>query len=447
MSDNIQNFDLTRRLFLQSSALGLTATASGLLLPKSALAEPKVSAAIKIVIAGGGAAGLATASRLAERLDEKAEIIVIEPNKHHIYQPGFTLIAAGLKPADYSVSDTGDYLPPQVKWIEAKVEEFNPDANQVRLSNGENLNYDYLFVTTGLKLDYDAIEGMDTKLIGTNGLGSIYHSAVGAEKTWKLLDEFSRKGGNAVLLRPNTEMKCSGAPLKYTFIVRDYLHRRGTLAKSHISYNSNNGSFFSVPIVSEKVRMMFEARDIHYHYHRILKAIDPAKRIATFESKDEGKVELPYDFINVIPPQVAPDAVRNSPLAWQTGPWKNEGWMEVSKSTLRHVRYPNVFGVGDIAGVPKGKTAASVKWQVPVAVDHLICELQGKESQLIYNGYTSCPLITEVGRAMLVEFDYNNNLQPSFPGIIHPLEDSWTSWLLETIGLKPTYLSMLRGKA
>ncbi len=176
MSDNIQNFDLTRRLFLQSSALGLTATASSLLLPKSALAEPKVSAAIKIVIAGGGAAGLATASRLAERLDEKAEIIVIEPNKHHIYQPGFTLIAAGLKPADYSVSDTGDYLPPQVKWIEAKVEEFNPDANQVRLSNGENLNYDYLFVTTGLKLDYDANEGMDTKLIGTNGLGSIYHS-------------------------------------------------------------------------------------------------------------------------------------------------------------------------------------------------------------------------------------------------------------------------------
>lgn len=81
------------------------------------------------------------------------------------------------------------------------------------------------------------------------------------------------------------------------------------------------------------------------------------------------------------------------------------------------------------------------------SVDHLICELQGKESKQIYNGYTSCPLITEVGRAMLVEFDYNNNLQPSFPGIIHPLEDSWTSWLLETIGLKPTYLSMLRGKA
>lgn len=437
----------SRRLFLQASAAGITIAASGLSLSQTAQARPKLSVATKIIIAGGGAAGLATASRLSALLDDKAEIIVIEPSKHHHYQPGYTLIAAGLKPANYSVSNTARYLPARVKWVESLVAEFNPDSNEVILDNGDRLNYDYLFVTTGLKLDYDAIEGMDTNLIGTNGLGSIYHSPTSAEKTWKLLDEFSRKRGDAVLLRPNTEMKCSGAPLKYTFIVHDYLRRRGTLKQSKVIYNSNNGTFFSVPIVSEKVRMMFEERGIDYHYHRILKAIDPNRRIATFETKDEGKVELHYDFINVIPPQVAPDAVRHSPLAWQDGVWQNEGWLEVNKNTLRHVRYPNVFGIGDIAGVPKGKTAASVKWQVPVAVDHLICELQGKESQLLYNGYTSCPLITQVGRAMLVEFDYNNNLQPSFPGIIHPLEDSWTSWILETIGLKPTYLSMLRGRA
>ena len=103
--------------------------------------------------------------------------------------------------------------------------------------------------------------------------------------------------------------------------------------------------------------------------------------------------------------------------------------------------------MGAIAGVPNGNTAASVKWQVPVAVDHLLAELQGKESAAVYDGYTSCPLITRLGRAMLVEFDYNNNLKPSFPGVIAPLEELWATWMIKTMGLKPTYLSMLRGRA
>lgn len=121
--------------------------------------------------------------------------------------------------------------------------------------------------------------------------------------------------------------------------------------------------------------------------------------------------------------------------------------MEVDKGTLRHVRYRNVFGVGDIAGVPKGKTAASVKWQVPVAVDHLVAEIAGKTSESVYTGYTSCPLITRLGQAMLIEFDYQNNLVPSFPGVIAPLEELWVSWVMKTMALKPTYVSMLRGRA
>jgi sulfide:quinone oxidoreductase len=178
----------------------------------------------------------------------------------------------------------------------------------------------------------------------------------------------------------------------------------------------------------------------------VLKAIDPGKRIATF-STPTGAQEQGYDFLHVIPPMRAPESVRNSPLPWQTGPWVAEGWMEVDKGTLRHLRYRNVFGVGDIAGVPKGKTAASVKWQVPVAVDHIVADIAGKTSDAIYTGYTSCPLITRLGRAMLVEFDYQNNLVPSFPGVIAPLEELWISWVMKTMALKPTYTSMLRGRA
>ena len=179
---------------------------------------------------------------------------------------------------------------------------------------------------------------------------------------------------------------------------------------------------------------------------RVLKAIDPGKRIATFKTA-EGPVELQYDFINVIPPMRAADVVRNSPLPWQEGNWAADGWIEVDKHTLRHKRFDNVFAVGDVAGVPKGKTAASVKWQVPVAVDHLVAQIEGRESQAHYGGYTSCPLITRLGQAMLIEFDYKDNLVPSFPGIIAPLEELWISWVMKTMALKPTYISMLHGRA
>lgn len=431
-----------RRSFLKQAAAGVIGTA----LPAHAvMSATKITTSARIVIVGAGAAGLATASRLSALLTG-GKITLVDSRKQHFYQPGFTLIAAGVKPANYSTTATTDYIPDGVDLIQEKIAEFDPEANKVVTESGMTIPYDYLVVATGLTLEYGLIEGMNTNLLGQNGLGSIYHSPEAALATWKLLSDFSDKGGKAVFLRPSTEMKCAGAPLKYAFIVDDYLSRKKQRDHSEVVYNSNNKALFSVPIVSEKVRMLFHERDIKVNYERRLLAIDPGRRIATFATPD-GTEEQDYDFINVIPPMLAPEPIRNSPLPWQTGNWGAEGWLEVDKNTLRHVRYPNVFGVGDIAGVPKGKTAASVKWQVPVMVQHLIADITGNPSDAFYDGYTSCPLITRLGRAMLVEFDYHNNLTPSFPGVIAPLEELWVSWVMKTMALKPTYISMLRGNA
>lgn len=438
----LDHVPISRRQLLMLSAAGL----GSLYLPQTGhAADAKIKTPARIVIAGAGAAGLSMASWLAARLDG-AKITLIDARKAHFYQPGFTLVAAGVKPQDYPVSTTAEYVPAGVDLIADYIAEFDPDANKVTTRSGQSLDYDYLFVTTGMVLDYDAIEGMDVGRIGTNGLGSIYHSPQAAFATWQEMSRFADRGGVGVFLRPNTEMKCAGAPLKYTFIVDDYLTRRGTRSKSEVIYNANNNTLFSVPIVHEKIRMLFESRDIKMNYGRTLTSIDLDRRIARFASA-EGMVELPYDFINVIPPMKAPQPILDSPLPWQQGNWASEGWLEVDPATLRHVRYPNVFGVGDIAGVPKGKTAASVKWQVPVAVAHLIADITNTKSDAIYDGYTSCPMITRLGRAMLIEFDYRNNLRPSFPGMIAPLEELWISWVMKTMALKPTYISMLRGKA
>ncbi|HWT07980.1 MAG TPA: FAD/NAD(P)-binding oxidoreductase [Roseomonas sp.] len=423
--------------------LGAAALAAG---PAStARSSHPVTSRARIVILGAGAAGLTTAARLVQRLDG-AEITLVDRRREHYYQPGFTLVAAGLKAQDYVQSATRDYLPRGVSLVEEAAAEIDPIGRSVTTESGRRLGYDFLVVATGLHLDYAAIEGMDVARIGRDGLGSIYAGPEQATATWRAMSDFADRGGTGLFLRPATEMKCAGAPIKYTFITDDVLRRRGNRGRAELIYNAHNRALFSVPIVSEKVRMLYGDRGIRTNYDHVLRAIDPGRRIATFRTP-EGDKELGYDFINVVPPMRAPAVVRNSPLAWRTGPFKDDGWAEVDRGTLRHVQFPEVFCVGDVAGVPKGKTAASVKWQVPVAVDHLVATIQGRESQERYTGYTSCPLITRIGRAMLVEFDYNDNLVPSFPGVIAPLEELWITWIMKEVGLKPTYLAMLRGRA
>lgn len=428
-----------RQLFRAALALGLVGS-----LP-TAQAAPRVQSKARIIILGGGAAGLATASRLMQRLDG-ASITLVDARKAHYYQPGFTLVAAGLKSADYTVSETQDYLPNGVAWRTAAAAEIDPIARKVGLSDGSSLPYDFLVVAVGLRLDYEAIEGMSPDLIGQNGIGSVYGGPEAAAATWRAMSVFADQGGVGLFGRPATEMKCAGAPLKYAFITDDYLRRRGNRGRAKLIYAAQNTTLFSVPIVSEKVRMLFGDRDVTVAYNHVISALDPVKKIATYTTP-AGRVEMGFDFINVVPPIRPPDVVRKSPLAWQSGPFAADGWMEVDMASLRHKRFPEIFGVGDIAGVPKGKTAASVKWQAPVMVDHLIASITGGTSTSAYNGYTSCPLITRLGRAMLVEFDYNNNLVPSFPGVIAPLEELWVTWVMKEIALKPTYLAMLRGQA
>ncbi|RIA55739.1 NAD(P)/FAD-dependent oxidoreductase [Dichotomicrobium thermohalophilum] len=408
-----------------------------------ARAEPFKSRA-RFVITGAGAGGISAASRLSQ-MTEGARITIIDARENHYFQPGYTLVGSGVWTQDRVISSNAEYMPRDVEWIKSAVAEFDPDGNKVVTAEGQNVPYDFLIVATGCILDYPAIEGMEEGLIGREGISSIYASPEAAAASWQAMQRFVESGGTGLFTRPATEMKCAGAPLKYTFLTDDRLRRAGNRSKAELIYNAHNDETFSVPAVDSKVRELFAQRDISWNRSHVLRAIDPGQRIATFETP-EGTTELGYDFIHVIPPMRTPEPVRNSPLPWREGPFAADGWIEVDKVTLQHRRYPNVFGVGDVNGVPKGKTAASVKWQVPVAVENMVAVAADKEMTATYNGYTSCPMVTRVGQAMLIEFDYENNLVPSFP-FIDPLKPMWLSWVIEEQGLKPTYFAMLRGLA
>lgn len=441
-------------LLSRRGLLGLSLAGAGLATLGLPAQAAKVATKARIVIIGAGAAGTALVNRLVHRL-EGAEITIVDARAEHLYQPGLSLVAAGLKPASYTLSQTTDWLPGGITLVAENAAAIDPVAKTVATTGGQSLTYDFLIVAPGLVLDHDAIEGFSLDMVGQNGIGALYAGPHYAAKTWEAAQKFIEEGGVGLFTRPATEMKCAGAPLKHAFLVDDIASRGGAAGKYEIHYAVPQQALFSVPIVHEKVRMLFEERGFSPSYGRVLKSIDPGTKRANFvetkvdaATKVETKtdVELPYDYLHVIPPQRAPEVIRQSGLSW-ADKWTDQGWVECDMKTLRHLRYPEIFALGDVAGVPKGKTAASVKWMVPVVEDHLIAAIEGREGTEVFDGYTSCPLITRVGRAMLVEFDYHNNLVPSFPGMIAPLEELWISWLMKEVALKATYNAMLRGKA
>lgn len=431
-----------RRLLFGASVLPVVAGSGLTVAAQPAQASLKTSA--RIVIAGSGLGGLAIANRLSRELDG-AKITIIDRKEIHNYQPGYTLVATGIWPVGKVSDRNADLVPAGVEWVREMVAEFDPEANAVVTDSGKRIEYDYLVVATGLHLDFAQIEGMDVAAIGTNGLGCVYPSPEAAQATWMAMDRFRQQGGHALMTLPATPLKCAGAPLKMTFMIADRLKQAGTRAASKIDFHSALGNIFSVPRINEEVLRRWAELDIPVTFNSKLVAVDIGSRRATVTSPEGERTEIDYDFIHVVPPMRAPDSVKNSPLSWKEGGFAAGGWLEVDPKTLRHRRFPNVFGIGDINGTAKGKTAATVKKSAPLVAQHLIEVIAGREPSLVFDGYTSCPLLLREGSALLIEFDYENNLTPSLP-MIDPLQDSYFAWVMKYRLLKPAYMAVAKGR-
>lgn len=147
---------------------------------------------------------------------------------------------------------------------------------------------------------------------------------------------------------------------------------------------------FAVPKYSKALEALRVERGVDGLFSHNLTSIDASARVAIFSSPS-GPITRPYDLLHVVPPQAAHAFVANSPLAE-----KGTGWVEVDKSTTQHVRYKNVFSIGDGSSLPNSKTAAAVSSQAPVLVDNLLSQMRGTELTSVYEGYASCPLLTGV---------------------------------------------------
>ena len=120
---------------------------------------------------------------------------------------------------------------------------------------------------------------------------------------------------------------------------------------------------------------------------------------------------LSYDVLHAVPRQSAPDWIKSSPLS--TG--DANGYVEIDKHTMQHVRYPNVFSLGDAGSSPNSKTGAAIRKQAPVVVDNIDAFLKNQPLQAQYDGYASCPIVTSSHAMLLAEFDYDLNLTAVVP--------------------------------
>lgn len=394
-----------------------------------------------VVIVGGGAAGIAVASSLLAR-SPGLDIAIIDPADIHYYQPGWTMVGAGIFDAATTARTMASVLPRGVHWLKSAVAAFEPERNAVILDGCRVVKYQQLVVCPGLKLDWNGIEGLPDTL-GRNGVTSNYRYDL-APYTWQLVQQLKR--GRAIFSQPAMPIKCAGAPQKAMYLSADHWRRSGALKAVDVQLCLAGAVLFGVADYVPALMEYVKAYGIGLNFGETLISVDGPARKAVFSvAKPDGTRELitrEFDMLHVVPPQRAPDFIRVSPLA------DAAGWVDIDPGTMRHKAFANVFALGDVGNSGNAKTAAACRKQAPVVAHNLLATRGSKTGEAKYDGYGSCPLTVERGKIVLAEFLYGGKLAPSFPSwLFDGTRPSRLAWYLKERILPPLYWKgMLKGR-
>lgn len=446
---------LSRRSALK--VLGLSPVAASVLFsvnPTESQASEDVKG--KIVIVGGGSGAIMALSRL-HRAIKNPDITIIAPNEVHLYQPGQVFVGAGVMQYDDILLENKHYIPKDVKWIKDEVSKFDPKNNTVTTRSGTQVKYDYMVVATGVINRFDKIEGLNETDIGTNGITCIYDSnlekgtARGASLTWEWFNNVKNaaktKRPTVLFTQPDSPIKCGGAPQKMLYLNADFLKKDSLGADYH--FYTGLKTLFHLPEVDKTLKTVQARYDkIETKYSHFLRAVDVKAKKATFIHAYEKEVIDPdfgektkesitedvvvsYDFLHVTPPMTPPQALLDSDLI------NDMGWLDVDQYSLQHKKYKNVFGIGDVCGIPMGKTGGSARHHGPILTGNLLSVMNGKEPKEKFDGYTVCPLKTQYGKILMAEFNYEGP-KPTIPHL-NIAEPRWMWWEFDLYMLKPMY--------
>lgn len=394
----------------------------------------------EVVIIGGGSAGIAVASSLLAR-SPYLDVAIIDPADMHYYQPGWTMVGGGIFKMESTGRPMSEVIPIGAHWIQQAVTSFDPENKQLILKNAQQVEYKALIVCPGVVLNWDAIKGL-TATLGKNGVTSNYRQDL-APYTWQLVQELQQ--GKAIFTQPPMPIKCAGAPQKALYLSSDYWLKNNVLKNIDVSFYNAGAVLFGVKEYVPALMEYMQRYNVDLNFEHKLVKVDGTSQTAWFEVKKDGEtrqVSTQFDLLHVVPPQHAPDFIRQSVFA------DAAGWFEVNPETLQHPCYTNVFGLGDVISASNAKTAAAARKQAPIVAVNVLTYLKGRDDFCHYDGYGSCPLTVERGKIVLAEFGYGGKLLPSFPRwLCDGQQPTKLAWFLKARMLPEIYWKgMLKGR-
>ena len=142
--------------------------------------------------------------------------------------------------------------------------------------------------------------------------------------------------------------------------------------------------------------------------------IDKKTYKATFENVDNGeKSEREYHNLYVIPP------TKPNPVLLEAGLVSKESnyLLDVDRATLRHNKYHNIFGLGEVNNIPTTKGFWNGFYQLHVVRHNLHRSLSGKTLNAAFDGRTKVPLQLNQNSLTFVEHYYDQK-----PGSLNLLD-------------------------
>ena len=324
---------------------------------------------MRVLVLGAGFGGLEVATRLSDELGTDADVVLIDKADGFVFGFSKLDVMFGRTVADAVHHPYRDVIKPGVRFVQTTIRGIDPAEVRVDTDEGAFLG-DVLVVALGADLDPAATPGLVEA-------GHEFYTEAGAFAARDVLGDFA--GGRVIVGVTSTPFKCPPAPSETALLVHDFLVSRGLRDASEVALVMPLGAPIPPsPDASRALLAAFAERGIEWHPQRLVRALDPQRRVATFADGDE----MPFDLFLGVPVHRAPQVVQDSDLYV-------DGWVPVDPFTLE-TAFPNVYAVGDVTSVGTPKAGVFAEGQAVVVADRIIAQHRRSEADPTYDGRGVC---------------------------------------------------------